>query len=450
MTQPTIDVVNLNPDQREILMQRLLQTRQQTLSAVSAIERPLAAFVNGHADAPLPRPAHQPSHVRFEPQSLYTLIKTGKIPPVAAAALGYWPDELLSTHPLSRAGVIEKQFHNRATVASIVETGWGRIAIIILPRLHSELYADPTLTAEIRQALALAGEIGAQSVSLTGLLPSATDYGHKIAHSLPNRTDLPSVTTGHAMTAASVVLNIGKISEEARRPLAKERVAFLGLGSIGLTSLRLMLQALPHPQTLLLCDLFHKYHDLQTLRAELVQEYGFRGDLQIVPVHQDLPPVVYEATLIVGATNVPDVLAVRQLKPGTLLVDDSGPHCFNAQQAIARFTQQADILFTEGGAVQLPTPVQQIYYAPPHLETIFADGEIDHPQLIMGCVLSSLLSTPLTALPPTVGPIDPEVCLAYYQTVKQMGIQAAPLHCAAYRLAPAAIQRFRQQFSTLV
>lgn len=34
------------------------------------------------------------------------------------------------------------------------------------------------------------------------------------------------------------------------------------------------------------------------------------------------PELVYSATLIIGASNVPDILDVSQLAPGTIVIDD--------------------------------------------------------------------------------------------------------------------------------
>ena len=375
--------------QREISLRTLFQS--PTLAAMSAAITAAPPQVAVVAAPMTPLPLRSSPYLHYSTEPLATAIKAGRLAPVTAAALAYWPDALIAQHGLSPQWVRDELVHGRPTVASILDTAWGRIATILLPRLHSELYMDPTLPVAIGEALAFAGEIGAQSVSLTGLLPSATDYGRKLNQGLGARTTLPPITTGHAMTAAAVVLNVEQILHEARRTLAQERLVCLGLGSIGLSSLRLLLQVAPHPQTIMLCDLAAKLEQLQAIGCELVERYGFQGELQISPVQQELPPAVYTASLIIGATNVPDVLDVDRLLPGTLLVDDLGPHCFDPARAIARFAQQHDLLFTEGGAIQLPQPIHQTFYTPAAVANIFAASAHDNPQLMMGCVLSSLL-----------------------------------------------------------
>ena len=75
-------------------------------------------------------------------------------------------------------------------------------------------------------------------------------------------------------TCAAVVLNIRRILREAGRNLGQERVGFLGLGSIGLSSLYLMLHCLPHPREILLCDVYNKLDFLENLRQDLIRETG--------------------------------------------------------------------------------------------------------------------------------------------------------------------------------
>lgn len=435
-----INTAQLTPGQRNQLAQQLLQARR----AGSGIASPSAASTQPHLlTLPALSGVHSP-YLQCEAQPLDALIRTGHLPPVQAAALAYWPDAWLSDRGLPGKVLIQKKFGARPVVASLLLTPLGRVAVILVPRLQSELYTDGTLLEALGETLTMAAAIGAQSVSLTGLLPSATGYGTHLAQALCGRSDRPRLTTGHAMTATAVVLNINHLVTLAGRTLATERVAFLGLGSIGLTTLRLLLQVAPHPRRLLLCDLASKLAQLQTAVSTMVEEVGFQGEIQMVPVYQEIPAAFYDASLIVGATNVPDVLDVARLQPGTLLVDDSGPPCFNLPAAITRLGEQGDLLFTEGGAVQLPASIQQMVYTPPDLETLFTHGDVLHPRLIMGCVLSSLLCTGGTSLPPTVGPVEPAVALAYYQGATALGIQAAPLHCADYHLPATAVPRFRQ------
>ena len=73
---------------------------------------------------------------------------------------------------------------------------------------------------------------------------------------------------------------------------------------------------------------------------------------------------VYESSLIIGATNVSNILDIARLKPGTLLIDDSGPHCFDKKAAVERLQKSADILFTEGGVLESSVPLEKMFYLP--------------------------------------------------------------------------------------
>src|SRR5205807_9888520 len=97
---------------------------------------------------------------------------------------------------------------------------------------------------------------GAKCVALTGLIASATNYGETIRAAGGGRNDLAAITTGHSTTIAAVILNLAALLEQAGRELQDERLMFYGIGSIGLGALSLMLEVLPHPAELHLCDPF--------------------------------------------------------------------------------------------------------------------------------------------------------------------------------------------------
>ena len=196
------------------------------------------------------------SHVSIERRPIEGLIASGEIARVQSAAIGYLPSSLLPFAGLKAEDVIQKWLGDRPIVSGIFEWELGRIATILIPRFDSQLYDDQQDTVRaIADALNVAKRLGASTVSLTGLLPSATDYGRAVERAIAGR-DLPRITTGHATTTAAVVLAIRRILSEARRDLARERVAFIGLGSIGSTVLRLLLRSNPHPAELILCDVF--------------------------------------------------------------------------------------------------------------------------------------------------------------------------------------------------
>jgi predicted amino acid dehydrogenase len=379
---------------------------------------------------------------KLEQRSLLSLFAVGKIASVDSAALGYLTLSLLKETNLTRDEIVQDWFDNLPMWDAVMETKWGRIAGLTLPIFEDELYSDPQKLVQMTvEALEMAGRLGAKTVSLTGLIPSATDYGRAIVKAVERRNDLPKITTGHATTCSTVVLTIKKILQDSQRSLENEKVAFIGLGSVGLNSLRLMLKCLPHPSSIILCDVYSKLESIQNIQRELSGDLGFRGSLQIATSSSssELPPEIYDATLIIGATNVPDILDIERVKPGTLIVDDSGPHCFSPEQAIKRFEEQKDILFTEGGVLQAPHPMKTVIYLPESLknnlnETSWKEYVPTNSVDITGCVMSSLLSSCFDHLEPTVGLLNVETCVQHYQGLEQLGFQAADLHCEGYML----------------
>ncbi len=329
----------------------------------------------------------------------------------------------------------------------------GRIADLMLPRFSFELYSNQEDIINVTiEALKIAQQIGARTVSLTGLLPSATDYGRAITKAIAGR-QLPMISTGHATTSASVILAIKRICSEAGRDMAQERVGFIGMGSVGISSLRLMLKCLPHPKEIILCDVYSKLEYLKTTRQELYRDLGFQGDVRIVGTQTKAPPEIYNATLIIGATNVPDVLEILQVKPGTMIVDDSAPHCFLAEHAVQRFQKQEDILFTEGGVLRSPHPINYMMYLPHHVETSLISAGIGiegflqvNPFNITGCVFSSLLSSCFENLEPTIGTFDWNTSFKHYELLGNLRFLSADLHCGDYVLPEKLISNFRHRF----
>jgi len=388
----------------------------------------------------------------IERRSLLSLLAAGKIPPVDAAALSYLSEDLLRRMglPLDRAPY--DWFDDLPCVFGINETHLGRIAIIGLPRLRSRLYDDQAdLVSSILEALEISQRIGGRVVSLTGLLPSATNYGHAIGDVISTNDGFPVVTTGHATTVSTVVLTIEKILREGGKSLAGENIAFLGLGSIGYTTLRLMLHSLPHPKSITLCDIYSKFDHLKSIRDDLIRDLKFSGSIRIVESKGEVPREVYDAGLVVGATNVPNVLDIAQLNPGTVIVDDSGPHCFDPDKAIQRFEAQEDILFTAGGVLRLPEPFQRTLYLPQRVQEQMPSAVLEtmskyNPLNIGGCVMSGLLTARYDNLKPTLGIVDDDSCNLHYQQLQRLGYQAARLHCRGYTLPEQAVRRFRKRF----
>jgi len=143
-----------------------------------------------------------------------------------------------------------------------------------------------------------------------------------------------------------------------------------------------------------------------------------------------VPDAIYQTTLIVAATNVPDVVDVSRLRPGTIVVDDSAPHCFDPDRALDRMRGAADVLCIEGGELHSPEPMTDLRYVPS-----WAAREAGHDRMrswfahsqhtIGGCVLSSLLTAQFAEIPATVGPADVGIAERNRDLLARLGFTAS-------------------------
>jgi acyl-CoA synthetase (AMP-forming)/AMP-acid ligase II/aryl carrier-like protein len=372
---------------------------------------------------------------------------------VDAAALVTLPRSFLEQLRLSPREFIRDCLRGDTSLVTVYETFLGRIGLIVLPLEDATLYVDPRRTVEaVVRGLEEAARLGADTVSLTGLIPSATDYGHAVRAATAGRSGLPRLTTGHSTTAASFVMMVEQVLKVSGRGLEDEHLALLGVGSIGTSILRLLLRTLPHPRGLQLCDVPAKREYLLRLKEELRSELGFRGDVSVVAIPgAEAPAEVYEASVILSATSAANLLDVERLRPGTLVVDDSAPHCFDPRRAIRRFQERRDVLFTEAGAIRSHRPIQEIR------ELSFATGwdhkvraalKLLHPaeDTVMGCVFSSILSSRFEDAPCLVGTPTPRDLDLHYRKLRELRFEAARLYLEDHVLDEDLVGMFRARF----
>lgn len=361
--------------------------------------------------------------------------------PVDAAAIAYLPEEVASSSPFTA---------QLAAGGNRVQPFWtgtarlptGTIALIVVPSGAANFFGNTRSACRlIDQAVAYSGRIGAQCASLTGIIPAATDLGRSL-----DTTSGVTLTTGHAATASAMGLTIQAALLATNRNIRRQRFCFVGLGAIGTAALRTVLSCLDHPNHITLCDVVAKQGDLQKLAREMRNSFGFRGSIRVLAAAGSVPIAAYDADVFVGATNVPNVIAVAELRPGTIIVDDSFPLCFDLACALNRFRRSGDILVAAGGSVQVPGGVSWDFALPPAIPG-FARGRIASALLprdgvITGCILSALLPK-ANALRPTIGEASLDDCRSYWSVFQRLGIAAAPLHCGAWFPSTGEIERFR-------
>ena len=153
-----------------------------------------------------------------------------------------------------------------------------------------------------------------------------------------------------------------------------------------------------------------------------------------------MPDELYEASLIVGATNVAEILDIDRVAPGTIVVDDSAPHAFRSDDALlAARRSSGDILVTEGGlllaarAAADPGAMSRTSSSPGSGPASSTSLRRADPRLITGCVLSGLLSARFAHLTPTIGLVDRRTALDHYETLECARLQGRRTSSSAVR-----------------
>lgn len=387
-----------------------------------------------------------------ERRSLAGLIAAGGMAPVHTAALSYLSEDLVRLTGMDPETIVQGWCHDRPVVSGVLETSLGRIAKVTLPRFAATLHDDTRPVAgDILKALELAGQIGAQTVSLTGLLPSATGMGRDLCEAAAGGNGLPQVTTGQATVTAVMALAIGHLLGLADRRMDDECLGVLGGGALARSVLGLLLATLPHPRAILLCDPQRGAAEMATFSRWITETNGFTGPVRNLEDGRRLPSGFYAARLIIGATAAPKIIDVDRLRAGTLIVDESHPHSFSTDRAISRMQRQGDILCTEGDVLASPTPITGTIYLPTAIEADLSDAAkqaIMHHQhaTITGCVLSGLLSVRFKDLAPTTGAVAVETCRRHLARLQTQGYGAAEPHCAAWTAPTDLVALVRRQY----
>ncbi|WP_255689736.1 non-ribosomal peptide synthetase/type I polyketide synthase [Actinoplanes sp. DH11] len=361
---------------------------------------------------------------RAKPQLTLDAALIGYLPAPAHLAAAI-PEDVRAILPsLDREGIRTALFpHGMARLLETVVTPLGRSGFICLPRFADEL-GHPGLASDTAAAIALAGAEGARTVSLAGMIPAHTGYGTLAAR----QTSAALITTGHAVTAASVVRTTLAALAAQNRDLSGCVVAVLGAGSIGTSSLRLLLDRAPqHPAALILCDLPSATDRLSTLTRSLTSpdtpgRTRFTGPVEIAAATPAAPDAVYRADLIIAASSGgPGTLDIDRLRPGTIVVDDSFPHCFDTGRALSRMRDRRDVLVVGGGLLDCGPTTREVAAGLPPIR-------FGIPGTLASCQLESLLHATIPGLPQVLGPVTPDHAAAYWNALDAAAVSAAPLH----------------------
>ncbi|MEV6826013.1 hypothetical protein [Amycolatopsis sp. NPDC051102] len=299
---------------------------------------------------------------------------------------------------------------------------------------------------------------------------TATDYARSVAAAVKDRADLPPVTSGHETTAAAVLLNVENMLRMTGRRMEDEVLGIPGVGSVGKASMHLLLKHLPHPRKLILCDPYAATGDslrgpaaglpgrLRKAADEVVNVLGYRGEIEVIGGTSKLPDEFYESTVISADTNAPDIVDIARLRPGTMLVDDSIPPCYDRDIAMARITEKADLLFGQGDVIECATPMQKVFGWPPMMYELAGEEGVEWfaantPDAFSTTqITSSVLSNVLVAqdgISPATGPAEPGRAAGHIDVLRKNGYVGGPPQCDGVMIPEESIARFVEQFGAV-
>ena len=395
--------------------------------------------VTAHATAPGARVSAKRARALWRP--LAVARAEAQIGDIDAAAIAYLPDDLAQLAAGRAAFVAVEHAASDALWLGLCRLGGRTIALVLAPVSGRGLFADPALARRsIDRSVAFAARLGAPCVALTGLIPAVTDFGRTIT-----APESVALTTGHAATACAIGLTIQAAARATARELHDETMCFVGLGAIGTAALRTLLGRVGHPGGLILCDVPAKRGHLEALVREVRAVHGFRGPIEIAISGTSLADTAYQSRFFVGATNMPGVLDVERLRPGSIVIDDSFPFCFDLAAAQRRFERAGDILCLAGGSVRLPEALDWDLALPPAILALAREREVRSfvpaGNNITGCILSALLPA-IAGLRPTIGAVTFDDCVDYWDGMARAGVGAATLHCGTWLPTALDLQRF--------
>ena len=367
-------------------------------------------------------------------------------------------DVILLTHPrdeqdlpqmypwtaeLSKADRRAFTHHLEPVFGEIIETPRLAIGLLFLPRFADEL-VDPRTRAACRNYLEDAGlaavrAAGARVVCLGGLLGALTGYGRRLAGFAAEHDVI--ITTGHSMTATSVLATYARAVAELELDPSGARMAVLGVGSIGAAFAHLLARQPTRPRTLVLIDKPERATRVEVLASQL-RLSGLAVSVELTSRDGQLGAgsACYDAEYVVSATSTPNVIDVDRVAPGSVLIDDSQPNCWSREAAWQRVRRAEDVAPCEAGLINAGS-IGYCSTFPFFLAEI--DGSRASP-VTWCCLAEALLLALDPSLPPTVGEPTPVALERHSAAFARAGFGPGRLQCGRHFLP---VERLRESFA---
>jgi amino acid adenylation domain-containing protein len=266
-----------------------------------------------------------------------------------------------------------------------VETSKASAELVLIPKSLSEINH---VEESVRRALAVSG---APRAALGGMLPIRTGLAVRPMGEA-------ELTTGHAMTVVAMAWTVEAVLTRMGWSWKELRVGHLGWGAIG-----------------------------RAVHAFLKSRLGEPGEWLIQdPAHNRADPIE-KAKMILGASSGGATLDVASLEPGTVVIDDSFPRCFDDKAAIGRMESSRDVILVHGGAVDAGRLNRTSPF--PQASAIRAQFGA---HWLPGCLAELLLWSSYPELGPTRGAVTSTRAEQVAQFAKKAGWRAAPFHLGPF------------------
>lgn len=327
----------------------------------------------------------------------------------------------------------------------VIETPHCSIGLMFMFRFADEM-VDPRERGEVRRfllgpALEAVAATGARIVCLGGLLGSLSGYGKRLG-SFAEENGV-TITTGHSMTAVTVLETYRRAVRELRLDVSRSRMVILGAGSVGGAFGHLLALEEQRPAEVVIVDKPERRSHAEHLATEL-SDARLSARVDVTDAYGQLPSdsVCYDTHFLISAVSTPDVIDIDRVAPGTVLVDDSQPNCWSRERAWRRVVSRSDIAPCEAGLVDA-TSIGYYGYFPFPFSSFRPDGGTS---VAWCCLAEGLAMAHDPGLSPTVGEPTLTGLVQYLSAFRKLEFDVAPLQCGKRELP---IEKLRTTYSRI-
>lgn len=324
--------------------------------------------------------------------------------------------------------------HLKPAFGEVLETRSVRVGILFLPVYAQDIIHPSTRAGSrkiLQDGLRLAAQSGARFVCLGGLTGSLSLYGRKLA-ALAQELGI-TLTTGHSVTSISVLETYLRSIHDLTIDVSTSKMVVLGAGSVGGAFARLLLQQPLVPRELILVDKPSRAEHLNTLCKSLQKNAEkTKISFELTTPRGEVPPPssCYDCKFLVTAVSSWHVIEIDHVAPGTILIDDSQPYCWDREKAWNRCRMHYDIVPCEAGLIDCLS----IGYLSRFPFDFAEQDEHGQSSTAWSCLAEGLLLSLKNELPTTIGEPSIQNILSYYEAFKQFNFHPPALQCGQNKL----------------